>query len=149
MIIRGVVHNVIGDAPFIGANIIAMDCYKNCHGCHNQHLKEREKIETSWQEVIDEVRSNPFNQGIILGGLEWTYFPDWMTELVNGALQNNLEVMIYTYMEEEEFSEKFPNLISLPIYIKFGEYDSSKETHNNFHYGVKLATSNQYIKKFG
>ena len=52
--------------------------------------------------------------------------------------------MIYTYMEEEEFSEKFPNL-TLPIYIKFGEYDSSKETHNNFHYGVS-ATSNQYIK---
>ena len=112
-------------------------------------ISKKEKIETNWQEVIDEVRSNPFNQGIILGGLEWTYFPDRMTELVNGALQNNLEVMIYTYMGEEEFSEKFPNLTSLPIYIKFGEYDSSKETNNNFHYGVKLATSNQYIKKFG
>jgi hypothetical protein len=48
--------------------------------------------------------------------------------------------------KEVNFMKKAPGLKGLPIYVKFGEYKEELKTENNFHFGVKLATRNQYIR---
>ena len=42
---KGIVHERVEDAPFMGALISAVDCNLNCKGCFNQHLKSLPNIE--------------------------------------------------------------------------------------------------------
>ena len=137
------------DAPFIGALISAIDCKFDCVNCFNQGVKDKPTLEKSHQNIIKEVLGNPFNKGIILAGLEWSLQPDDLRVLINEALHNHLQVIVYTGLTEEIFSSKFPDLIKLPIYIKFGRYMEENKIESYYSYGVKLATSNQYVKKFG
>jgi pyruvate-formate lyase-activating enzyme len=147
--ILGIEHNVLSDAPFIGAVIIAKECLHNCTNCINEHLKKKKPIKRNALSIIGEVLDNQLNEGIILAGLEWTYDPDGLRELVNVAIEQNLQVMIYTYMEEEQFKQQFNDIYQLPIWIKFGEYKEELKTYDNVQFGVRLASSNQYIKFLG
>lgn len=133
----------------MGALISAIDCHNNCLNCFNQHIKNYPTQEIDVEDIIGEVKNNIFNQGIILAGLEWTLQPDEMYELILYGLNNNLNVMLYTGINEEQFIEKFPNIIDLPILIKFGRYDDLYKSDNYFSCGVKLASTNQYVKQFG
>lgn len=145
---KGIVHERVEDAPFMGALICAVDCKFNCKGCFNQHLKNLPTIEMDSEEILDEVIKNPFNEGIILAGLEWSLQPNELRELVNSAINKELKVIIYSGLNEEEFKLKFPDLYSLKnIYFKFGRYEEDLKVENNIHYDVKLATSNQKIVK--
>jgi organic radical activating enzyme len=139
-------HERFEDAPFIGCLISSIDCHINCKNCFNQHLKLYPTITKDSKEIIKEIKSDPFDEGIILAGLEWTDQPFEMTELIEVALKNKLKVMLYTGLSEEEFKNKFPYICNLKIYIKFGKYDEENASPNNFQYGVKLATKNQKIK---
>lgn len=145
--IKGIVHERVEDAPFMGALICAIDCKFNCKGCFNQYLKTLPTIEMDSEEILDEVIKNPFNEGIILAGLEWSLQPNELRELVNSAINKELKVIIYSGLNEEEFKLKFPDLYSLNknIYFKFGKYEENLKVDNNIHYDVKLSTSNQKI----
>lgn len=99
----------------------------------------------SAQNIITDVTSNPFNKGIILGGLEWTQQPYEMKELIYEALDNNLSVMLFTGMEETEFKTVFVDVYNLPILIKFSRYQKELHSDTHFSQGVKLASTNQYI----
>jgi hypothetical protein len=147
--ILGIEHNVLSDAPFIGATVIAKECKRNCINCINQHLKGLKTISRIYFDIIKEVKENKLNEGIIFGGLEWTYDPIGLRCLVHEALFNQLNVMIYTYMNEDEFKDKFFDLYQLPIWIKFGCYEKELKTNDNVQFGIKLASSNQYIKFLG
>lgn len=147
---KGLVHNVLNDAPFIGAIIIANQCSKNCPNCINQHLKGNDcSVFKSAQELISCVKKNGLNQGIILSGLEWTEQADDLSILVSSALNNHLQVMIYTHLYETDFFNAVPQLRDLPIYVKFGPYDPTLSASDYYSHTVKLATTNQYIKYFG
>ena len=101
------------------------------------------------ERILDEVEANPINEGIILGGLEWTEQPDDLIEIVTAALwrSDRLKVMIYTRLTEEEFFNRFPILKNrYPIWYKFGAYDETKRSELYYSHGVKLASTNQYIK---
>lgn len=148
MKIKGIQHERLGDAPFVGALIIANDCTQNCHGCFNQHLKMEESYEVSAESVVKLVKQNPLHQGVILGGLEWTEQPEDLRELVQEALAEGLEVMVYTYMTEERFRDSFPDLAKLPIWCKFGPYREKLPSWTD-PTGIKLASNNQYIKYMG
>jgi organic radical activating enzyme len=146
--IKGIYHERYEDAPFIGALICAVDCNINCTGCFNQHLKELPNIEKDSKDIINEVLSNKFNQGIILSGLEWTLQKNEMKELIYLAKQNNLKVILYTGLNEEYFKINFNDIYQIPdIYIKFGSYKENLHCNNNIQEGIKLATSNQHIYK--
>lgn len=141
-------HERFEDAPFIGALICAVDCNINCTGCFNQHIKELPTITRDSQDIIDEVKTNPFNKGIILSGLEWTLQPDEMREMINLAISNDLEVILYTGLSEEVFCKRFSDVYHIPnIYIKFGSYNEKLKCDNNVQNKTKLATSNQKIYK--
>lgn len=141
-------HERFEDAPFVGALISAIDCHFNCKGCFNQYLKTQPTLEKSCEEIIQEIKNNPFNEGIILGGLEWTEQPEEAIDLIISAIAEGLKVMLYTGYTEEEFIKKFPEIYySTPMYIKFGKYDENQKTNSNVTHQVKLATSNQIIKE--
>lgn len=147
--IKGIYHERTEDSPFIGALICSINCNFNCKNCFNAKLKQSEIQEIEDAKIIEIVLSNPFNKGIILGGLEWTEQSVEMLELIKKSLNNNLQIMLYTGHNEEYFNKKYPNLLKQPIYIKFGQYIEELKTNNNWYYGVKLASSNQYIKFYG
>lgn len=100
---KSIVHERTEDAPFVGALISAIDCNYRCRGCFNTPLKRMKTLVSTAKEIIDEVLSNPFNEGIILGGLEWSLQPLEMLELCNVASKSNLKIMIYTGADLEEF----------------------------------------------
>lgn len=145
-------HEVMSDAPFIGALIVANDCSRNCKECFNQDLKQIESTKNAWYEIEKKVKSNGLNKGIILGGLEWTEQPNDLLNLMVMA-REDFKVMIYTGLTEEQFL-RIPDVkevlsFNLPIYVKYGSYESNNKCENNIYYGVKLASCNQYIKYYG
>ena len=137
----------VEDAPFIGALISAIDCNFNCHNCFNQHIKELPTYKYSIEEIFKKIKQNPFHEGIILSGLEWTLQPEEMKFLIIEALKNNLKVILYTGMNEEVFKKQFNEIYKLPIYIKFGIYDEKQKINDYEMYGVKLHSKNQYRRK--
>ena len=142
-------HERTQDAPFIGALICAIDCNLNCEGCFNQHMKEMPTQELDSKEIISMVKSYKFNDGIILSGLEWTLQPLEMKELIIQAKNNNLKVIVYTGLTKEDFISNFSDIYDniKGIYIKFGEYDDSKLSDNNYYYNIKLSSTNQNIEE--
>lgn len=97
-------------------------------------------------EIIEEVKQNCFNDGIILGGLEWSEQPDDAIALISCATAAGLEVMLYTGLTEEELFSRIPIEYLHNCYIKFGKYDNKCLSDNYISYGVKLTSTNQYIK---
>ena len=139
---RGIIHERIEDAPFVGALIIAEGCSLNCKGCFNQQLKDGPVYENTAEEIIQMVTSDPFNQGIILAGLEWSEQPNDLWDLIFEADGYNLEIMIYTGLTRQEFEDKFGELYG--CYVKYGGYDETKRGDKSYK-GVKLATTNQEV----
>lgn len=60
------------------------------------------------------------------------------------AVKGHRQVVLFTRFEYDEIDNDIKELCD---YIKCGPYDSSKLTDDNESYGIKLATSNQYIVK--
>jgi hypothetical protein len=149
IVYKGIEHERLGDAPFIGALLIAGQCHGTCQGCFNQHVKDEPNVFDNATHIIQLVKKNPLNEGIILGGLEWTEQPYDMLDLVHTALISELQVMIYTRLSEESFVATFPELLGRNIWCKFGMYNELYKSEVYISHGVKLATTNQYIKYLG
>lgn len=135
------------DAPFVGALISAIECNFNCKECFNQHLKNVQTKQEECEVIIKNIKSNFFNNGIILAGLEWSNQPQEAQSLIECALKNDLQVILYTGMDIDVFQKKYPELMIKGIYLKYGKYDNTKKTINHIEYGVTLASSNQHIIK--
>lgn len=144
---KALVHERMEDAPFVGALISAIDCHIGCKDCFNQHLKERPTLLKSAKALIEEVKSNPFNKGVILAGLEWSEQAEELVELVKTALEEELEVIVYTGLSLKDFLKRVPGLLKLDgsIYIKHGAYIPEQAAFDNINHKVRLATSNQHI----
>jgi organic radical activating enzyme len=143
---KGIIHERTEDAPFMGALIIGVSCRNNCRNCFNQHLKKSQTYFKFADEIIAEVKQNHFNEGIILAGLEWSEQPDDTLALISCALHENLQVILYTGLTEQELFSRIPKEYLAGIYIKFGKYDENKLSNTYYSEGVKLASTNQYIK---
>lgn len=98
-----IVHERTEDAPFVGALICANGCNIKCKGCFNKDLKKLPAIEESVEDIIQQVKENIFNEGIILGGLEWSEQPLELVQLAQTASDANLKVMIYTGLTFNDF----------------------------------------------
>lgn len=144
---KAIEHERMEDAPFVGALISAIDCHIGCKNCFNQHLKDRPTLLKTADALIAEVRSNPFNEGVILAGLEWSEQPEELVELVKAAMAAKLEIIIYTGLKLDEFLKRVPGLFKLDgsIYIKHGAYIPEQASFDNITHRVKLASSNQRI----
>ena len=145
MIIRykKIEHERLEDAPFVGALISAIDCKFGCEGCFNQQVKDLPTLQASEQDIIKEVKNNPFNKGIILAGLEWTLQFDEAVALAIEAHKQGLQTMLYTGCSLKELGFDISDF----DYIKCGRYIQKLESSDNVQYGVRLASCNQVIYK--
>lgn len=141
-------HGNTSDAPFIGARISAIRCNLKCPGCFNTELNFAPLILSTVAEVLAEVQEHPINQGIILGGLEWTEQPGEMRALVIEAIKAGLKVMLYTGLTEQEFTKRFPDFYNIDgeVYIKFGRYVANAKGYKS-PFDVYLKSLNQHIVK--
>jgi len=144
---RGIIHERTEDAPFMGALIIAATCDNGCKDCFNQHLKESRVYIRTAEEIIAEVMQNPFNDGIILGGLEWSQQPREAIELIRCATASGLQVILYTGLAEKELYNRIPKEHLVGTLVKFGRYDPTCLSATYKSFGVCLASTNQYIKQ--
>jgi pyruvate-formate lyase-activating enzyme len=135
----------------MGVLISAIDCKFNCKNCFNQPLKDLPTLEKEDTEIINEIKTNKFNKGIIFAGLEWTLQPTELFALAGLAHTNNLKTMLFTGHEFKYFQEHgtIRYLGDYLDYIKCGQYKEENTTINHVEYGVTLATSNQHIYKKG
>lgn len=144
-----IVHERCEDAPFVGALIAACDCKFNCPNCFNQHIKTLPVITRSCEDIIAEVRGNPFNKGIIFAGLEWTLQLAECIALATEAKKYGLQTMLYT---GHDLLDDIVTIAQMPQcfdYIKCGRYLEELKTANHIEYGVVLASTNQHIYKKG
>lgn len=124
----------------------------HCKGCHNPeswdfnngtpydniffyHIKEKIK---NFDNLIDNI--------MIFGGEPNDNDLDELYKLISDLKTLNKSIWLFTRYRKE----------NLPIfefelcdYIKCGEYNQDLKTDDNIQYGIKLATSNQYIIKKG
>lgn len=152
MIVRykQVTHERVEDAPFVGALISAVGCSINCAGCFNQHLKDGPTIESDVDTLIATVIANPFNEGVILGGLEWTDQPDEMMDVIGCAKEAGLHVMLYTGLTLDELLYRFPELKHRTgLYVKSGAFveEAADVTNIGGKFGVALASRNQQVNR--
>jgi pyruvate-formate lyase-activating enzyme len=141
----------VEDAPFIGALISAIDCNFNCKNCFNQHIKQLPILVKEDIAIIEEIKSNPFNKGIIFGGLEWSLQPTELFSLALVAHGYGLQTMLYTGNTFEYLQEycSIRYLNDYFDYIKCGQYEEDLKTINHIEYGVTLSSNNQHIYKNG
>jgi hydroxymethylpyrimidine pyrophosphatase-like HAD family hydrolase len=112
-------------------------------------LKNQSTIEKEDVDIINEIKRNPFNKGIIFGGMEWTLQHEELIELAKKAKENGLQTMLYTgnkYEDMQIFMQIYGQFFD---YIKCGRYEEDNKTANHIEYGVTLASSNQHIYKKG
>lgn len=111
--IKSITHARVEDAPFVGALICANDCKFGCKGCINNAVKRQPTMRLEADEIIKQVRADPFNQGIILAGLEWSLQPLEMVELSKLASEAGLQVMIYTGCDLNEFYRRIGEAVTI------------------------------------
>ncbi|MCH4890037.1 radical SAM protein [Acidaminobacter sp. JC074] len=144
---KSITHERLEDAPFVGALVCALDCNIGCKGCFNQSLKEAPIFYKKADEVLDEIMSNPFNEGVILAGLEWSLQPSELMAMIKSCASKNIPVIVYTGHKIETFLRRVPKIKNYPeVLIKYGAYDESKLSLTHEAYGVRLASTNQNIQ---
>lgn len=141
------------------------DKLNKCQICQNSSLVHEPDIEVVKEELIVRYLSNPLTEAIILSGLEpFDSISDLMSFIacVRNDFHCNDDIVIYTGYTEDELSTghfdsgpteilvdfykficSFPNII-----IKFGRFMMNDEPHMDSVLGVKLASRNQYAKRF-
>ncbi|MBQ8195285.1 MAG: 4Fe-4S cluster-binding domain-containing protein [Oscillospiraceae bacterium] len=146
---KAIEHERLGDAPFVGALISACDCPFNCPNCFNQELKYYPILSEDVDDIISHVKENIFNDGIILGGLEWSLQADECLALCRAAKQQGLKTMVYTGCDYD--SPYVKRLIESGVvdYVKCGRYKEAERTANHIEFGVTLTSANQHIYKIG
>lgn len=165
------------ESPFVGALVSAVSCDKKCGGCNTRDYKKMKTEMMDSDDLVEIIKSNPKNEGIILSGLEWTLQPIEMLALIESATMVGLKIFISTGCSLEEFHARIGMAVSgnldvssfigndLPhmyamigamtlnhyikddYYIKTGEYDREKLTNEKVNFGVKLSSDNQNIYK--
>lgn len=142
-------HERVEDAPFVGALISACDCRFDCKGCFNQHIKNKPTQCETVENIINQVKANPFNKGIIFAGLEWSLQIDECIALATMAKTMGLQTIVYTGSDRDGSVVKQYIKSNAFDYIKCGRYAEELKTANHIEYDVVLASSNQHILKRG
>lgn len=147
---KGIVHERVEDAPFVGALVAACGCSLNCKNCFNAHLKCAPIQGNTPEGILDAVTANPFNEGVIFSGLEWSEQPEELVALVSEAFKRKLPVMVYTGLSLKAFFARVPDLMTLKggLYIKYGSYRPELAISTHMDQGVTLASDNQKIAYF-
>lgn len=138
---------------FISFPNCSFKCDKECGRavCQNSALALSPDIEISVEEIVERYINNPITKAIVCGGLEpFDSFRD-LSELVAKLREvTDDEIVIYTGYKEEEIMEYVESFLFTfsPIVVKYGRFIPDCESYFNETLGVKLASPNQYAKRY-
>lgn len=142
---KEIIHERVEDAPFIGALICGISCSRGCTDCINQHLKDKYYVRCDSGAIINRIKKNPINEGIIFAGLEWTEQPLELLELAQKASDAKLKIMIYTGYELDEFYARIGKAVAEKKGYKFDQKNPEHVNLTIFHQ-IGLTAFNYFIK---
>lgn len=145
---RGLVFDSKDHPEGIGTLVVASDCHVNCRYCFNQHLKRCPVKSATAKELLDLIKQASFTKYIVLAGLEWVEQNRELYELLDECNAQDFNTILYTHFTECQVRDKFPKLLTLCNWIKFGLYDPELKSINYTSNGIPLSSTNQYIKQF-
>lgn len=130
------------------------DKENGCNLCQNSHLAQEKTLDIRLKDILDRYADNPISKAIVCGGLEPFDSAEELFYLIHTArdlYDIEDDVVIYTgYTEEElqsnlyfKYITKYSNVI-----IKFGRFLPNQESHYDETLGIKLASNNQYAKRY-
>ncbi len=100
---KTITHGVTDVAPFVGAVICAIDCKIKCKGCNTRSFKKLPTKKGLASDILLEITSHKENDGVILGGLEWSHQVTDMLTILELASEANLKIMIQTGLDILDF----------------------------------------------
>lgn len=130
------------------------DKENGCVLCQNSHLAQEPIIEMSSNTILHRYDNNDISQAIVCGGLEPFDSDQELLDFIEKARDYFYirdDIVIYTGYTEEELQDRFTfqQIIQFPnIVIKFGRFRPNEETHFDEVLGIKLASNNQYAKRY-
>ena len=131
-------ENIGRDQPYMSMLLIAPYCNFSCEGCQNRHLAEGKIKDFSIEELIMEYNSNPFYQGITVGGLEiFNSGNDFIDDILYFIEKCEIEnITIYTKYTMDNFKVKIlieliKNISTVKnFYLKTGEFKLREKNEN-------------------
>ena len=130
------------------------DKENGCNLCQNSHLAQEPAIEMSSNTILHRYIHNDISQAIVCGGLEPFDSDRELLDFIEKARDGFYiqdDIVIYTGYTEEELQDNFvfQQVIQFPnIVIKFGRFRPNEEAHFDEVLGIKLASNNQYAKRY-
>lgn len=103
---KTVIYGVQEMAPFTGAILIG---HKWSDAFTTQVIEELQALKTvskSHKYLLDDIKSDPVNQGVIFGGLEWSLQAEELYELIKYSAKIGLQVAFHTSYTLEEFEQR-------------------------------------------
>lgn len=141
---------------FIISPTCSFKCDKEngCCLCQNSHLAHSPIMAPAINTILHRYIQNDITSAIVFGGLEPFDSANELLDFIDTAREYFYiqdDIVIYTGYTEEELQDNFyfQQIIQYPnIVIKFGRFRPNEEEHFDAILGVKLASSNQYAKRY-
>ena len=139
---------------FITNTVCDLKCEKECgiQCCANNQIFKEPTIVLTFDSIIQQYLNNPITKSITFGGLEQFDEPEQLNLLIKAIRQHvNDDIVIYTgYTEEELTANKYyEQILSYGnIVIKYGRFRPNQTPHYDEVLGIKLASDNQYAKRY-
>lgn len=130
------------------------DKENGCNLCQNSHLAQEPVINISINNLLHRYNENEITKAIVCGGLEPFDTSNELLDFIDTAREYFCirdEIIIYTGYTEEELKNDFAfkQIIQYPnIIIKFGRFRPNLEGRYDEVLGIKLASNNQYAKRY-
>ena len=147
------------DEDFVNYKVPSMVLmFPKCSGkcgelCQNKELVNAPDIKISLEDICTRYKNNPITHAIVLQGLEPLDSFEEVKELIyhfRHVEHCDDDIVIYTGYDENEISDRIRDIKGWysNIIVKFGRYIPGYEPHYDKLLGVKLASDNQYAKRF-
>lgn len=144
--------NYYKPSMFIGFPNCSFKCDKENGNriCQNGRLAHEPNIEIDPEELVDRFIFNQISKAIVFGGLEPLDSYEDMLELIKAfRTYTDADIVIYTGYTEKELTDRIDEITQYGnIVIKYGRFIPGQQPHKDKVLGVKLASSNQYAKRY-
>lgn len=101
--VAGILTNSLANGPGLRYVLFVQGCSHHCKGCQNQHTWEPNKGRNmSIEDIIKDIESNPFIDGVTLSGGEPFDQAEEVFKLVKALKDKSYHVMAYTGYDYNE-----------------------------------------------
>ena len=139
---------------FIGTPYCSGKCWRelglDSSICQNDRLRDGNKLCIYINDLIELYDNHPLCEAVVFGGMEPLDSVEDLNTFVMNFRHRHLDpIVIYTGYTEKEAQEKLKYiLLHENIVVKYGRYIPDQPRHYDEVLGVRLASPNQYAKKY-